>query len=259
VGSGTDYLANLTNTTSATGDFLTASNITSETDSSSGNANTFSLQINTNNFTSAACSGHASCVGWQQYVFETNSSGAWIYIQYWMINYNATCPSGWNTFTVGTNTDCWKNSSTQAVAQQTAQSLGQLKLTGSAGTQDVSTIFTGNNTISATGAGSVLSLAGNWNQSEFNVFGDGGGGQAVFNTGVTMNVKLSVNNGGTSAPTCSGGGTTGETNNLNLVSNSCCTIGGALPAIVFTQTNSATAYKPYCPQMSYVPTLALLR
>jgi hypothetical protein len=260
VGNGNDLIATLTNTTSATGDFLSANNVTSETDSTTGHADSYSLQINTNTFTSAACAGHSSCIGWQQYIFETNTSGAWVYMQYWMIRYNATCPSGWNTYSpIAGETDCWKNSSTTSVTQQTAATLIQLKLSGSAGTQDVSTVFTGNNTLSATGAGSVLSLAGNWSQSEFNVVGDGNGGQAIFNANATMVVSLNVNNGGTSAPTCSGGGTTGETNSLSLVSGSCCALGGAFPSIVFTQTNTGSTFKPYCPQMSYIPTLALLR
>jgi len=61
----------------------------------------YTLQVNSNFFSSPpACSGAttpASCQGWQQYVYSSKSGGS-AYMQYWLLNYNKTCPSGWNTY-----------------------------------------------------------------------------------------------------------------------------------------------------------------
>jgi len=259
VGSGTDFQASLANTNFARGSFLSSSSMTSETDSGTLNSNEYSVQINSNTFTSSPmCSGHASCTAWQQFVFW-NSATPLVFMQYWLINYNAACPAGWTTFTPSAGvTDCYRNSTSAAVTRQSIGAFGQLQLTGTAGTQDTASIFTGNNTITVTGQDSVVSLLGAWNRSEFNVFGAGSGSAAQFNAGTTLIAELNVSNGTATAPTCIGGGTTGETNNLNLVNGSCCTRGGPEPAIVFTETNTGNAYQPFCKQMSFVSSLGAL-
>src|SRR5436305_1108016 len=62
-----------------------------------------------------------------------------------------------------------------------------------------------------------LSLSGAWNASEFNIIGDGGGSQAVFNRGASVTVEITATSGSTAAPKCvANAGTTGETNNLTL-------------------------------------------
>jgi hypothetical protein len=83
---------------------------------------------------------------------------------------------------------------------------------------------------------SVVDLATDWKASEFNIFGDGNGSEAVFNTGSTIKVKIAVTDGSTSAPTCEpDAGTTAETNNLKL--KSCTASSGATPAIAFKESN----------------------
>jgi hypothetical protein len=62
VGNGTDYAARVTGLmSSATGSFDSVSGVTSETGQVNGSgpqvANTFSLQLNTNQFTTSMCSG----------------------------------------------------------------------------------------------------------------------------------------------------------------------------------------------------------
>ena len=102
VGSGNDASAQVTGTMSeAVGSFDSVTGVTSETgqvDGSGGQvANTFSLQLNSNFFSGIpACNGAAkpsSCQGWEQFVYSNSAGSA--FIQYWLINYNATCPAGW--------------------------------------------------------------------------------------------------------------------------------------------------------------------
>jgi len=78
----------------------------------------------------------------------------------------------------------------------------------------------------------VLTLAPNWVQAEFNIFGACCKHQANFNSGATLTVRTSVNDGTPNAY-CTEPGFTAETNNLTL--GQCSAIGGALPAIVFTE------------------------
>ena len=81
-----------------------------------------------------------------------------------------------------------------------------------------------------------MDLASGWNQSEFNIIGDGGGSQANFNAGSHLTVMIAVDNGTSATPTCAvNAGTTGETNNLNL--GACSGTGGASPFIQFTESN----------------------
>jgi hypothetical protein len=78
-------------------------------------------------------------------------------------------------------------------------------------------------------------LSAGWTGSEFNVIGDGGGSEAEFNTGAALTDEIEVTDGTTNAPTCqSNGGTTGETNNLDL--GTCKATGGASPKISFKES-----------------------
>jgi hypothetical protein len=83
---------------------------------------------------------------------------------------------------------------------------------------------------------SVLDISSVWNKAEFNVVGNGGGSQANFNAGSSITVFLNLGDGSTSAPAClADGGSTGESNNLNV--GSCSRFGGGLPSIRFTESN----------------------
>jgi hypothetical protein len=82
----------------------------------------------------------------------------------------------------------------------------------------------------------VVDLATGWNQSEFNIIGDGNGSAADFNTGSHITVRVATTDGSTTAPACEpNAGTTGETNNLNL--HKCTGTGGTSPHIQFTESN----------------------
>lgn len=192
-------------------------------------SNEYSLQINTNNnvgYTSA-CAYHGGCHVWQQFVYATDQDtvfpifdvGAGLFIQYWLLGWNDSCPSGWQSSTRNGQTDCFKNSSMALLPDIPITDLNNLKLTGFAtpGGIDIVTLTDGAEAWSVSADDSVLQIGTVWTQAEFNVVGDGGGSQAQFNDGASISVQLAIADGSDSAPACLGqSGTTGETNNLNL-------------------------------------------
>ncbi|MGO9268318.1 MAG: hypothetical protein ACLQBA_26100, partial [Candidatus Binataceae bacterium] len=246
VGNGNDFSAQVTGSiSSAVGSFDSVTGVTSESGDVDGVAppvaNTFSLQLNANTFTTSVCDGAANpsdCSGWQQFVY---SNAGFAFMQYWLLNWGTTCPNGWFSY----EHDCYTNSNSVEVPVQTIADLAQLNLTGNAasGGMDTITLSTGSDVYSASGEDSVLNLAAGWQQAEFNIFGDCCGSQAIFNSGSTIVVRTSLDDGTTNAPSCEEDGFTGETNNLNLVAP-CGPVGGASPAIVFTESLDSGAPTP---------------
>ena len=233
VGNGTDFSAQVSSGTisQAVGTFPVVTNVTTETD---GNANVFSLQLNTQVFNTAACNGVSGCRGWQQFIYSTTTIGG-AFMQYWLLNYGPTCPSGW----IASSGSCFRNSSIMPVPAQTVAALQSLSLTGMANSAGLDTVIlsTGTTLYRASGQDSVLNLSQGWTQAEFNIFGDGGSiPTATFNAGATLLVNTNVSNGTTNAPVCAGGGFTFEGNNLSLV-NPCCPYGGATSGIAFRESN----------------------
>ncbi|HEX3577320.1 MAG TPA: VWD domain-containing protein [Thermoanaerobaculia bacterium] len=237
VGSAVDFSAVVAgHIASATGSF-DAVNVTGE--NNSGNPDTYSLQLNSEYFTSPACSGSSNpnvCKGWQQFIYSTTLASA--FIEYWLIDYAAPCPAGWSTLSI----HCVKNSVAIPVAAEPVANLMQVSLGGSAsaGGSDTLMISTTGGDLSAMYQDDELSLAQGWKLAEFGIFGDGGGSDATFNPGATMAVRTTVDDGTTNAPTCALEGYTSETNNLNLVPP-CCPYGGAFPAVVFWLSNNPGA------------------
>jgi hypothetical protein len=241
VGNGNDFSGRVTSglISSAEGSFA-SSNATSETDSLGRGNNVYSLQLNTSFFPGAPlCSGHSGCMGWEQFIYSSANAG--VFIQFWLINYNATCPSGWNTFGV----HCWRNSTGFTQANGGA-ALPVTDLTAMSLYGDVTPV---NDTVEmlypaapfsavAQDTGSVQSLASHWTESEFAIVGDGGGSQANFNGPTTLTVRTTEHHGSTLAPVCEQEGFTGETNNLDLVGTPAVGIGPS-PSILSVQSNSA--------------------
>jgi hypothetical protein len=230
VGNGTDYAASVSNLiSSSVGTFPTVTGVTSERD---GGSNVYSIQLNSNFMSTAACNGHSGCLAWEQFVYSSYEQQA--FMQYWLIDYGNSCPSGWNSY----SGSCYKNSAAVNVPKQAISVLSQLKMsaTAVAGGNDTLVFTTPTRAYSTTGKDSVTYLATAWQQSEFNIIGDGGGSNATFNSGSSITVKVAVSHGSTAAPTCaSNAGTTGETNNLKL--GSCSAVGGATPYIQFKESN----------------------
>jgi hypothetical protein len=231
VGDGVDFVAEVSGLMSASvGTFPTVTGVKTERDE--GEANTYSLQLNSNFMTTAACNGISGCLSWEQFVYSSGERSA--FMQYWLINYGNSCPSGWNR----SRPDCYKNSAAVSVPTVAITQLSNLKLSGSAVNNGIDTLIftTETEAYSTTGKDTVVDLATAWNESEFNVIGDGGGSKANFNKGSSITVRIAVNNGTTNAPTCvADDGTTGETNNLTL--KGCSTSGGATPSIQFIESN----------------------
>ncbi len=231
VGNGKDFAAKVSGLISQTvGSFPTVSGVTSEHDGTSKNV--YSIQLNSNLMSTAACKdGSSDCQAWEQFVYSAAEES--LFMQYWLINYGNTCPSGWNS----AEGSCYKNSAAGAVPQIAITSLSGLKMSGKAvkSGNDTLSFSNGTEAFSTSGKDSVTDLATAWTESEFNIVGDGGGTKAVFDTAASVTVKVAVTDGSSSAPTCvSNAGTTGETNSLTL--GKCTASGGSPPYIEFTET-----------------------
>ena len=69
---------------------------------------------------------------------------------------------------------------------------------------------------SVTNSDSEVDLAAFWNTTEWGVYGDGGGGEAIFGTNTTLEAQTALTATSSGAPTCVKEGFTGETSNLSL-------------------------------------------
>jgi hypothetical protein len=238
----------------------------------SGSANEYSLQLNTKPFKTNTCASapggvDGGCLGWQQFVYSSAGGGI---IQYWLLTYGppgtscpapkgANCvqgevsPDGWCPFSFSSTGPvyCVVNSEKSAPAPGAViTSLQSLKLTGV-----VAGVRAPNDSIFVTTPGGVVnSASGNnyfpdlgqqWHEAEFNVFGDGGGDQAVFSAGTTVVVRTQVDDGSAIAPACDDQSFTGESNNLSLVGTPANEPSSALPSIVFEESN-ALGTPPTC-------------
>jgi hypothetical protein len=226
VGDGNDYSATVTGLISqATGTFTKVSSNITEKGEPGGSgakvANAFSLQLNSQFFASPKCSGSgdpANCLGWQQFVYTyQNKTSGYVFMQYWLINYDATCPSGWFTF----SEDCYTNSASAKVSVVTAKQLASVKLvaTAKSGGNDGSSLSVGSGQATlVTGKDTKVDLAAFWNTTEWGVFGDGGGSEAVFGANTSLEALTALTATSSGAPTCVKEGFTGETSNLKLAS-----------------------------------------
>jgi hypothetical protein len=186
---------------SAAQGFFTGVSTTGESDSNDGN-NAFSVQLNSNKFSTPLCS--APCLGWQQFIFIQDGNGIFdsgiVYIQYWMLNYLPShngCPPYWNQ----SGNHCWyvDSDQTPSVSTQDITELGAVRLVGTAGpASDTATFFDSDgDSATASEGSSVLGLgsAGRWTAAGFNIYGEGSGSQASFDAGTSMFVNLVLTTG----------------------------------------------------------------
>lgn len=249
VGDGYDYSAKVLSgsISTATGSFPYVSPGAAEIGQHGGVGtpvpNAFSLQLNSQYFSgSPACAGAAhpsSCLGWQQFAYAstpTFDDRPTVFMEYWLLTYDATCPAGWITY----GTTCVQNSkATYLTALLAVTNLETISLTGTAraGGKDSVVVEYGGDRASAVGADTVVGLAGRWTTAEFGIFGDGTGSNATFSPGTTLDVKTAVNDGAAAAPSCDLVGFTGETNNLSFGSAPSITP-GPVPAIETEQAST---------------------
>jgi hypothetical protein len=257
VGGNNDFAARVMtgSISAAEGSFDSVTGVTSETGQVGGMgaqvANVYTLQLNTKPFTAtSACMGspNVNCQGWQQFVYSSGSQS--IFIQYWLIQYNAACPMGWITRILPSAPNdiyCYRNgANTASFPRQPIANLSNLRLGASANANgnDTVTISNGTAAAAASNPGNTLSLATGWKDAEFMIGGDGRSSQAMFfpTQGSTIVVRTTVHNGTTNAPTCVVEGFTGETNNLNLVGTAAVGAGQA-PGVVSQQSNTLTTMR----------------
>lgn len=268
VGDGVDEVAYSGSGTligSSTGSFQSISGLTTETDSIEG-INYYSLQINSQFFsTTTPYTGNKAATGWEQFVFinyPAYSSG-FIYIQYWLVNFQSTygsCPnigppggSSWMAY----SGSCYANSPGGVVPTEAASALGDLVLRAYANfnsNDEILFCISGGACYAVSPTDQVLDLYQYWLYSEFNVFGFSSGSQANFNSGTTVTVvnALEDQSGNMIVPSCVNTGYTAETNNLNLSSCSSSTTNDEILSI---EHNG----QPINPQASISPTSVVQR
>jgi hypothetical protein len=241
VGSGADYAATVTGTATSMNGSFDAVEGAKQITGGKGSDSNFALQLNTELFSTPACSSAptaAACKGWEQFIYSNSGK---VFIQFWKINYsnNSNCPKSWTYSKAGSG--CYFNSPAAPVPVQSVGNLAQLSLTAVAasGGNDSVTISTSPTSIYSVGyADNVLSLASAWNGAEFNIVGDANGSATSFNPGVSIGIRLAANSTSGAAPTCAQATVlqwvTTETNNLNLA-NDCTTVGNA---IHYTEANT---------------------
>ncbi|MBV8638251.1 MAG: hypothetical protein JO322_09215 [Candidatus Eremiobacteraeota bacterium] len=210
-----------------------------------GGTNSYSLQLNSYFFASAACGTIKNCLAWEQFVYSNPPSGFGVlFIQDWLVpttnNGLSGCPpnKGWQFVGGG----CVQNSPLgEEISNIPIKNLASVEETGiAASTGDSTFIAVGKNVFGIKNIQSdgITDLHGHWFGSEFNVIGNGGGYIADFNHGATIEVRLEADTGLITAPTCPGGtGTTGETNNLNFVKAPTGPAKQQFPSILFKMTN----------------------
>lgn len=182
-----------------------------------------------------------------------------VFIQTWLEDYGQDvaggntniCPSGYmdaGSDYEGPGDDCYRNSPATVVAKQLPiTAIASLNLSGTAkmGGTDTAIVTYKGEAYSSSVNDTVSDIAAGWTQTEFNVVGNAGGSEAVFNKPSSLTVKVELLDGSTSAPTCVGpsnGGTTGETNNFTLgkctgSSGTSTTSIASAPSIQFTESN----------------------
>jgi hypothetical protein len=229
VGNGNDYAAQVSGTLSkATGTFTHVTPGITEKgkvgNAGANLANAFSLQLNSQFFSDPpACSGAAvpsECSGWQQFIYAFHYSGDTnlVFMQYWLLYYDTTCPVGWHTDVSGRYTFCYTNSPATTYGSLPADALGQTTLVGQAasGGNDTVTLSSTSGASSVSNSDSMLDLSAFWNATEWGVFGDAGDGQAKFGADSKLEPVTTLQGTSSSAPTCVVNGFTGETNNLSF-------------------------------------------
>jgi hypothetical protein len=250
--------------TEGEGLFDSVSGVTNQTSS------TYSLQLNTENFTTSTCSNYAPCRGWEQFVYSNGSQAG--YIQYWLIQYGpqgTACPApispscngasvfsdGWCPFAIQGTTDvyCARNAAKSVTPPTTEPitSLGQLKLTGTVAgfngnANDGIVVTEGMQTYSAPGNSYFPDLGNKWQIAEFNVFGDGNSSALNFNNNTTIQVRTSVASGTSVGPGCDQQSFTGETNNLTLVFLAPPVAHTGIPSLVFKESNAPGSTQTTC-------------
>ena len=272
VGGGNDSMAEVSSgsITSATGTFQNVT-VTGERTLHARATNDFSLQLNTNSFTTNTSNGFIAnqlgnvcqtdsgpaCVGVEQFYLANFASfppvGTNLYMQFWLLGYyqdfgacpGSQIPGGWESGIAGqwrqSGNDCFINGPAVSVPILSISDLSQLIMTGTVDQNglDVAMLVDHDQLYTIGLPTNFLGMNQSWNQAEFNVFGLWMGYQAEFNPGTTITVVTAVEGspGASTSASCLTSGISLETNNLNLWPCSCFANGGE---ITFTESNASS-------------------
>ena len=262
VGNGHDFTANTAPNliSTAIGAFPKVKGVTSVKTVGNGQdgLNSYTLQMNSQFFQTAACGTIKSCEGWEQFVFENppGAGDASLFIQDWLVatgpGFNGCPPGqGWQ-FIQGLG--CVRNSpGSVRIPNVSITNLGQLIETGAAAASGDSVFLSvgsteyGMQNIQNDG---ITDLSAHWMGAEFNVIGNAGGSTADFNSGSKISVSIETNDGATIKPACpANSGTTGESNNLFFVRAPIKPPKLQYPSVEFTMS-SATGGTPTCDRVA---------
>ena len=187
--------------------------------------NSYSLQLNSDFFQTAACGDLQKCAGWEQFVYSNppGSGQGSLFIQDWLVALEgsfSSCPpdAGWQNEGIG----CVQNSPYSVnIPNVSIADLSELVETGvAASTGDSIYLAVGDTEYGMKNVQNdgIVDLAEHWEGAEFNVFGNGGGDIADFSGTPKITVSIQTDTGETTAPTCPPNtGTTAEENNLFFV------------------------------------------
>ena len=192
-----------------------------------GPKNWFSVQLNTNHYSTSNCSsGGPGCMGIQQFVYENHGTGGGqICHQYWLTDFGpGGCPSGFG-HPSGYPNHCYKTNWGPTVNSHTITILDKVKLTGKitynilGQAVDGVYLITNDQNISVKAVEASSGLNGQWTEADFNVYGHDGGSGAIFANGSNIEVYMFFSgisyvpgDGWFWAPKTH----TGEYNNLNM-------------------------------------------
>jgi len=230
------------------GSFDKVQGVTSE--KGNGTSNSFTLQLNTNPFTTSTCNGALhpdECMGWVQFIYD--SSGHYSEIQYWLLFYRNPCPAGWQS-DKDPDGSCLRDSRSIATPAVTIADLRGMKLYGSIGGEfgnpydDVVAIEVGGLLYAQWSGDPIAGATTGWQAMEFNVFGPAEGGRAVFNPGSTIVVRDSILIGTETGVVCSDFGWTGEMNSLTVTNKPPLVAAVGPPSLVFGESNAKDITPP---------------
>ena len=259
VGNGNDYTADTNPKLISTsiGTFPKVHGVTSVRTVNGGipGVNSYTLQMNSDFFTTSACGTIKSCKGWEQFVFENPPGGgpASLFIQDWLVavgpGFNGCPPGkGWQYYP---GLGCVQNSPFSVnVPNVNIVNLGEVSETGVAASSgdsiyiSVGTTQYGMKNVQNDG---ITDLSANWMGTEFNVVGNAGGSEADFNSGSKITVSIQADDGVTTKPTCPvHSGTTGESNNLFFVKAPLRPTKFQYPSVEFTMLSASNGSTPSC-------------
>jgi hypothetical protein len=220
--------------------------VESEGGSAPGGLNSYSLQLNSTLFDTKACGTLPECVGWEQFIYTnpTGSNNGKLLIEDWLImrytNGFNHCPpgQGWQFIPDG---GCVQDSQAVDVPNIPISSIGSIVFTGVAAKSGDSIYMSVGKTeygMKKIQGDGITDLSAGWRDSEFNVFGNGGGDIADFNAGAKLSVNIQAEDGVKAAPSCPGRGTeTDETNNLYFISAPSKIAEGKYPSVEFAMAS----------------------